>query len=54
MVNASVQKRPVMGYQNEALFATEILTHQFTAPDIQVVGGLVDQQEVVLLGKQHR
>ena len=42
-----------MGHQNEALFRTQILAHQLPAPDIQMVRRLVDEQEVVLFGKQN-
>ena len=54
VIHAAVQERAVMGHQNEAPLAIQVPAHQLTALNIQVVRRLVDQQEVVLLGKQHR
>ena len=54
MVHAPVQERPVMGYQNKALFPTQILAYQFPPTDVQMVCGFIDKQKIVFLGKQHR
>ena len=54
MIHAAIQKRPVVGHQNKALFRTQILAHQPPAPDIQMVCRLVNEQKIVLFGKQYR
>ena len=54
MVNASIQKCPVMGYQDKSLFPTQVLAHQFPSPDIQVVRGFINEQKVILFGKENR
>ena len=53
VVHAAVQKRAVVGYQQKAPFAPEIAADQLPACPVQMVGGLVDQQEVVLV-REHR
>ena len=43
-----------MGHQNKALLGIEIFAHQLPAPDVQVVGGFVDEQKVVFLQEEDR
>ena len=43
-----------MGHQNEPLFGIQIPAHQLPSPDIQMVCGLINEQEVILPGKQYR
>ena len=54
VIHAAVQERPVVGHQQEPLFAAEIPAHQLPARAVEVVGGLVDEQEAVFPGKEHR
>ena len=54
MVYAAVQECSVVGHQDEPLFRAQIPAHQLPPPDVQVVRGFINQQKVVLLGKQHR
>ena len=53
VVHAAVQKRAVVGHQQKAPFAPEIAADQLPACPVQMVGGLVDQQEAVVPGKEH-
>ena len=54
MVHTPVQEGPVVGYQNKTLFPVEIPADDFPSPDIQMVGGFVNQQEIVFFQEQHR
>ena len=52
VVHAAVQKGLVVGDQDEALLAVQIAAQQLPPPAVQVVGGLVDEQEAVLPQKE--
>ena len=52
MIHTPVQERPVVRHQDEALLAVQVTAHDFPAPHIQMIGGLVDQQEMMLPGEQ--
>ena len=52
MIHAAIKKCPVMGYQNKTLFAVQIPADGFASCHIQVVGRFVDQEKVMLPGKE--
>ena len=52
VVNAGVQKVPVVGDQEEAVLGGQILFHVFPGILVQVVCGFVDEQEIIFTGKQ--
>ena len=54
VVNAAVQKLPVVGDQNEALLPFQVGRNQRPGLGIQMVGWLVNQQEVPRIQEQRR
>ena len=52
VVHAPVQEPPVVGHQDEALLFLQVGRHHGPGLGVQVVGGLVDEQEVPLVQKQ--
>ena len=54
MVHTLVQERPVMGHQQKAPLPGQIAPQLPPSLQVQMVGGLVDQQEGILLQKHGR
>ncbi|MNC24488.1 hypothetical protein D3C75_725430 [compost metagenome] len=54
MVHTIVQKSPVMGYQNIAAFAPQIVADLLPCSHIQMVGRFINKQEPVFLQEQRR
>ena len=54
MVHTLVQERPVMGYQQKSPLPGQIAPQLPPSLQVQMVGGLVDQQEGILLQKHGR
>ena len=52
VIHTPVQKIPVMGHEDKAFLSLQIAHHTLPGLHIQMVGGLVDQQEGVLSGKE--
>ena len=54
MINAAVQKTPVMGHQDKSFLPLQILRHDFSGLRVQMIGRLIDQQEMAAVQKQSR
>ena len=54
MVYAAVEKGAVVGNKKKSVFLIEIAAHQLPPLQIQVIRRLIDQEEIVLRGKQDR
>ncbi|MMZ65695.1 hypothetical protein D1872_281140 [compost metagenome] len=54
MVDAAIEKRPVVRHQDKAAFAAQVIADQFPGMQVQMVGRLVNEQKPVLFQKQSR
>jgi len=52
MVHAAIQESPVVRDKDETLFAGQIIRRKLPARHVQVVGGLIDQEESVIPQKK--
>ena len=54
MVDAGIQKIPVVGYKDKAFFPGKVSFDNLSGGHVQMVRRLIDQQEIVFTRKQHR
>ncbi len=54
MINACIQKIPVMGYQNKSFFSCQIFLYRLSRFPVQVIRRFIDQKEIIFPGKQNR
>ena len=54
MVNAAVQKNPVVRNQDKAFLGLQVRSNYPARLDIQMTGGLVNKQKIISSQKQRR
>ena len=48
MIHTTIQKCPVMAYKDESFFGKQVLPQHGSAFHVEVVGGLIDEEKIVI------